>query len=167
MGTCQGLKSLAEDEKCPQALVLERAFRHGRRRRGGDSPGEGSSAGARSRALKRHYERWSKEAVDFSTVAPYDGRRGRPQKRRLRTVSGFFWSRRHVRGRGGAYQRSGSTHSTRERATRPPYRDEADFWRVRELLLETYPTTPPDLNWEVRRWDGSGFHKAGAAWDPY
>lgn len=58
-------------------------------------------------------------------------------------------------------------HSTHEPATNRPYRDERDFWRVRELLLETYPLTPPDFNWDVRRWDGSRFHGDPAAWDPY
>src|SRR5512137_1060341 len=58
-------------------------------------------------------------------------------------------------------------HSTQQPAIGRPYRDERDFWRVRELLLETYPITPPDFNWEVRRWDGSRFHSATASWDPY
>ena len=39
-----------------------------------------------------------------------------------------------------------------------PFRDEADFWRVRDLLIETYPITPVDFNWEIRRWDGRRFH---------
>ena len=58
-------------------------------------------------------------------------------------------------------------HSTRIRAKARPYGADGDFWRVRELLLETYPITPPEFNWEVRRWDGSRFHNAGAAWDPH
>jgi GNAT superfamily N-acetyltransferase len=58
-------------------------------------------------------------------------------------------------------------HSTQQPAIGRPYRDEGDFWRVRELLLETYPISPPDFNWEVRRWDGSRFHYAGATWGPY
>lgn len=39
-----------------------------------------------------------------------------------------------------------------------PYRDQNDFWRVRNLLIETYPITPPDFNWEIRRWDGWHTH---------
>ncbi len=58
-------------------------------------------------------------------------------------------------------------HATGEPATNRPYRDERDFWRVRELLLETYPLAPPDFNWEVRRWDGARFHGDPPAWDPY
>jgi len=58
-------------------------------------------------------------------------------------------------------------HSTQEHATGRPYRDEADFWRVRALLLETYPIAPPEFNWEVRRWDGARFHNAEAAFDPW
>jgi hypothetical protein len=46
-------------------------------------------------------------------------------------------------------------HSTQERAMGRDYRDERGFRRVHELLLETYPITPPDFNWEVRRWDRS------------
>ena len=39
------------------------------------------------------------------------------------------------------------------------YRDENDFWAIRELLLSTYPITPTGFNWEVRRWDGWMFHR--------
>ena len=35
------------------------------------------------------------------------------------------------------------------------YQGDDDFWRVRQLLVDTYPITPTDFNWEVRRWDGS------------
>jgi len=41
-----------------------------------------------------------------------------------------------------------------------PYAGDADFWRVRALLLETYPITPTEWNWEIRRWDGHRFHRA-------
>jgi len=58
-------------------------------------------------------------------------------------------------------------HSTQEHVTARPYRDDQDFWRVRNLLIETYPITPPDFNWEVRRWDGSRFHSKEAVWEPY
>jgi hypothetical protein len=33
-----------------------------------------------------------------------------------------------------------------------------DFWRVRRLLLETYPITSLGFNWDVRRWDGKRFY---------
>ena len=41
-----------------------------------------------------------------------------------------------------------------------PFRDEADFWRVRSLLVETRPLTAPAFNWDIRRWDGWHFHRA-------
>lgn len=41
-----------------------------------------------------------------------------------------------------------------------PFEGEDDWWRVREFLLATYPITPPDFNWDVRRWDGNRFHDA-------
>lgn len=47
-----------------------------------------------------------------------------------------------------------------------PMRDEADFWRVRSLLVETVAITPIDFNWDVRRWDGQRFYNADLAWDP-
>ncbi len=58
-------------------------------------------------------------------------------------------------------------HSARERIIARPYRDDEDFWRVRNLLLETYSITPPDFNWDVRRWDGSRFHHKEPVWEPY
>lgn len=42
--------------------------------------------------------------------------------------------------------------------------DESDWWRVRDLLIETYPITPTGFNWEIRRWDGSRFHNESPAW---
>ena len=47
-----------------------------------------------------------------------------------------------------------------------PYRGDDDFWRVRGLLLETYPITPVDFNWEIRRWDGQRFHREHQDPDP-
>jgi mycothiol synthase len=41
-----------------------------------------------------------------------------------------------------------------------PFQREEDFWKVRNLLIETYPITPTDWNWEIRRWDGQRFHDA-------
>ncbi len=40
-----------------------------------------------------------------------------------------------------------------------PFHGEEDFWRVRNLLIETYPLTPTGFNWEIRRWDGWRFHR--------
>jgi len=48
-------------------------------------------------------------------------------------------------------------------AARPLLR-EADFWRVRDLLVATYADTPLGFNWEVRRWDGARFHHATDDW---
>lgn len=40
-----------------------------------------------------------------------------------------------------------------------PYEHNEDFWRVRDLLIATYPITPTGLNWEIRRWDGWNTHR--------
>jgi hypothetical protein len=45
-----------------------------------------------------------------------------------------------------------------------PLQGAADFWRVRDFLVATYPVTPLGFNWEVRRWDGSRFHHATDDW---
>jgi GNAT superfamily N-acetyltransferase len=47
-----------------------------------------------------------------------------------------------------------------------PYEPERDWWRVRHLLVDTYPLTPPGFNWEIRRWDGQRYHRASLAPDP-
>jgi mycothiol synthase len=49
--------------------------------------------------------------------------------------------------------------------SRPPESDR-DFWRVRDLLIETYPITPRGLNWEIRRWEGRRFYNSDPALDP-
>lgn len=41
-----------------------------------------------------------------------------------------------------------------------PLANDADFWRVRNLLLETVPLTPLDFNWDIRRWEGKRFYAA-------
>lgn len=46
------------------------------------------------------------------------------------------------------------------------FQSDDDFWKVRQFLIETYPITPPDLNWEIRRWEGARFHNEDAALDP-
>ncbi len=38
--------------------------------------------------------------------------------------------------------------------------DFRDFWRIHDLLTETYPLTPLGFNWEIRRWEGRRFHNA-------
>jgi GNAT superfamily N-acetyltransferase len=38
---------------------------------------------------------------------------------------------------------------------------------VRNLLIETYPFTLPDFNWDVRRWDGSRFYNKEPVWGTY
>lgn len=48
--------------------------------------------------------------------------------------------------------------------TARPLQSEADFWRVRELLIATYPCTPLGFNWDVRRWDGKRFHHETDDW---
>lgn len=39
-----------------------------------------------------------------------------------------------------------------------PLRDDADFWHMRALLIDTTPITPIGLNWDMRRLDGSRFY---------
>jgi mycothiol synthase len=47
-----------------------------------------------------------------------------------------------------------------------PMRDDDDFWRVRDLLIQTYPITPTGFNWEVRRWDGWRYYTNDPTWNP-
>jgi ribosomal protein S18 acetylase RimI-like enzyme len=47
--------------------------------------------------------------------------------------------------------------STESIASRPLSGD-ADWWRLRGLLVETVPLTPPCFNWDVRRLDGKRFY---------
>jgi ribosomal protein S18 acetylase RimI-like enzyme len=53
-------------------------------------------------------------------------------------------------------------NTTRDR----PYDHERDWWRIRNLIVDTYPITPPGFNWEVRRWDGMRFHGDDPAPNP-
>lgn len=39
-------------------------------------------------------------------------------------------------------------------------RGDADFWKMRELLIRTAPITPIGFNWDVRRLDGKCFYNA-------
>lgn len=45
-----------------------------------------------------------------------------------------------------------------------PFKSDADFWRVRDLLVRTYPLIPSDWNWDTRRWDGWRFYDADLSW---
>lgn len=47
-----------------------------------------------------------------------------------------------------------------------PFRDDADFWRIRNLSIETYPRTGLGWNWDLRRWDGSRFYSANPVLNP-
>ena len=39
-----------------------------------------------------------------------------------------------------------------------PLQGERDFWRIRQLLVETYPLAPAGFNWEIRNWEGKWFY---------
>ena len=43
--------------------------------------------------------------------------------------------------------------------TRKPQGD-ADFWRMRQLLVDTVPITPIGFNWDVRWLEGQRFYDA-------
>jgi mycothiol synthase len=47
-----------------------------------------------------------------------------------------------------------------------PFASETDWWKVRNLLIETFSMTGPGLNWEIRHWEGNRFHRGGAGWQP-
>lgn len=51
------------------------------------------------------------------------------------------------------------------RITDRPFGGEDDWWRVRELLLDTVPLALPGFNWDVRRWEGSRYHNADLMFD--
>lgn len=51
-------------------------------------------------------------------------------------------------------------------ATSRPYRDDADFRRIRQLAIDTYPITPASWNWDLRRWEGQRYYSADPAPDP-
>ena len=62
------------------------------------------------------------------------------------------------------------TQSTQHITARPVQSHEdawqEDFWRVRQLLVQTVPLTPVGLNWDVRRWDGQYFYNPRGVWAP-
>jgi len=41
-----------------------------------------------------------------------------------------------------------------------PMRDDADYWKMRDLLIQCAPITPVGLNWDMRRLDGKRFYNA-------
>ena len=45
-------------------------------------------------------------------------------------------------------------------------RNDYDIERVRDLIIETFPLTPPGFNWEVRRWDGKRYYSSTSELDP-
>ena len=47
-----------------------------------------------------------------------------------------------------------------------PLENEMDWWRVRNLLIETHAISGPEFNWEIRHWDGNRFHGDGPLWNP-
>lgn len=53
-----------------------------------------------------------------------------------------------------------------ESLIRRPYRDDADFGRIRRLAIDTYPITPVVWNWDTRRWEGQRYYAADPAPDP-
>jgi mycothiol synthase len=46
-----------------------------------------------------------------------------------------------------------------------PFHSDADFWRVHQLLIDTYPISPLGLNWDIRRWEGWRFYNASPHWN--
>ncbi len=57
-----------------------------------------------------------------------------------------------------------TTENAMQNVTARPFQGEEDFWRVRELLVEAYPITPPGFNWDIRNWDGSYFYSEEPGW---
>ncbi|UCC75636.1 MAG: GNAT family N-acetyltransferase [Anaerolineales bacterium] len=58
-------------------------------------------------------------------------------------------------------------HHTAGRVVARPFRNDEDYWLVRNLLIETYPITPTAFNWDIRRWDGARWYKEEPALDPH
>jgi mycothiol synthase len=50
--------------------------------------------------------------------------------------------------------------ATGSKITSRAFWDDRDFWRIRELAVETFPTSGLGWNWDIRRWDGSRFYDA-------
>jgi mycothiol synthase len=47
-----------------------------------------------------------------------------------------------------------------------PLETEQDWWRARNLLIETFPISGPGFNWEIRHWEGNRFHRGSFEWTP-
>ena len=39
-----------------------------------------------------------------------------------------------------------------------PLQNEGDYWRVHRMMVEAFPILPVGFNWDIRRWEGSGFY---------
>ena len=50
--------------------------------------------------------------------------------------------------------------------TSRPAETEADYWAIYRLLIDTVPTLPLGLNWDMRRWEGRRFYDARPTGDP-
>ncbi|NJL55002.1 hypothetical protein HC928_07295, partial [bacterium] len=50
-----------------------------------------------------------------------------------------------------------TAHDTAQAITSRPLTDHADFMRVRQLLIDTYPLYGTYQNWEIRRWEGQWY----------
>lgn len=61
---------------------------------------------------------------------------------------------------------AGDNDNVKQRIRTRPFQSDGDYWRVRNLLIETYPITPTGFNWEIRRWDGWRYYKEGPSWNP-
>ena len=46
------------------------------------------------------------------------------------------------------------------------FQSDEDFLKVRNLLVETYPITPVDFNWDIRRWDSWRFYNKDMVFKP-
>jgi len=60
-----------------------------------------------------------------------------------------------------------STSSTPERIGQRVAGGEADFWLVRQFLLDAWGLAAPGHVWDVRRWDGAYHHRAQSGWDAH
>jgi len=61
---------------------------------------------------------------------------------------------------------AGDNDNVKQRIRTRPFENDGDYWRVRNLLIETYPITPTGFNWEIRRWDGWRYYKEDPSWNP-
>ena len=50
--------------------------------------------------------------------------------------------------------------------TSRPLTTDQDYWRVHDLLIQTYPITPFGFNWDIRRLEGKRFYNANPDWLP-